>query len=97
MEIMPKISVVMPVFRGEQYLNEALESILLQSFTDFECIIVCDEPTPSTRQLLSRCQSEDTRVNVIYHDERIGLIASLNLGCRKSRGEYITQIGRAHV
>jgi glycosyltransferase involved in cell wall biosynthesis len=89
---MPRVSVVIPIFRGEQYFNEALESILLQSFTDFECIIVCDEPTPTTRQLLSQYQSEDARVSVIYHDERIGLIASLNLGCRESRGEYIARM-----
>jgi glycosyltransferase involved in cell wall biosynthesis len=90
--VMPRVSVIMPIFKGEQYLNEALESILLQSFTDFEYIIVCDEPVPTTRQLLSRYQSEDTRVRVIYHDERIGLIASLNLGCRESRGEYIARM-----
>jgi glycosyltransferase involved in cell wall biosynthesis len=91
-ETMPRVSVVMPVFRGEQYLREALESVLRQTFTDIECIIICDEPTPETNQLLSWYENEDTRVRVISNPRRIGLIASLNLGCRQSRGEYIARM-----
>lgn len=88
----PRVSVVMPVFRGEQYIREAMESVLRQTFTDFEFIIICDEPAPETMQLLSRYQSEDARVRVISHNNRIGLVQSLNLGCRESRGEYIARM-----
>lgn len=91
-EEMPRMSVVMPVFRGEQYLGEALESVLHQTYTDFECIIVCDEPAPETTEMFRDYQARDPRVRVIANTRRIGLIASLNLGCRESRGEYIARM-----
>jgi glycosyltransferase involved in cell wall biosynthesis len=87
----PKISVVMPVYKGDEYLSEAVDSILNQTFTDFEFIIICDDPTEKTRQILDKYKQSDSRINVCYQ-EREGLVNSLNRGCSLARGEYIARM-----
>lgn len=87
----PKVSVVMPVYKGDVYLSEAVESILNQTFPDFEFIIICDDPTDTTRQVLDKYQQSDSRIK-IYYQKREGLINSLNRGFSLARGEYIARM-----
>jgi glycosyltransferase involved in cell wall biosynthesis len=61
----PRISVVMGVYNGERYLRKAVESILRQSFADFEFIIVNDESSDATAHLLAEFKDRDSRVRVI--------------------------------
>lgn len=82
-----KISVVMSVYNGEDYLAEAVESILAQSYPDFEFIIVNDGSTDSTGDLLE--QFRDHRVRVVQLAQNIGAAAALNLAVRKARGSWI--------
>jgi glycosyltransferase involved in cell wall biosynthesis len=84
----PKVSVVMPVYNGDKYLSEAVDSILNQTFSDLEFIIICDEPTEKTRLILDKYQQNDNRVKINYQ-ERQGLVNSRNRGISLARGEYI--------
>jgi glycosyltransferase involved in cell wall biosynthesis len=88
----PLISVVMPVYAANyQYLKESIESILSQSFDDFEFIIICDDPSDKTKEIINEYQASDKRINVIYQ-KREGLVASLNKGFSMARGEYIARM-----
>jgi len=90
MEI-PKISVIMSVFNGEEYLEESIKSILNQTFKDFEFIIVNDGSTNRTEEILEKYQSKDPRIKIIVNEENIGLTKSLNKAIDISRGKYIAR------
>ena len=91
MTFSPLISVVMSVYNGEKYIPGAIQSILNQTFSDFEFIIINDGSTDSTSTILHRSEQVDGRIRV-YHQENRGLIASLNRGCRLARGKYIARM-----
>ena len=81
----------MTVFNGERFLREAVESILSQSFRDFEFIIIDDGSTDSSAVVLEFYRDQDARVRV-YHQENIGIVESLNRGCGLARGKYIARM-----
>lgn len=85
----PKISVIMSVYNGERYLREAIESVLNQSFTDFEFIIVNDASTDSSLEIIQ--SYDDERIKVIDNETNIGLTKSLNKAVKQARGEYIAR------
>ena len=86
-----KISVVMPAYNADiRYLREAVESILNQSFRDFELIVIDDGSTNETRDYLSSLS--DGRVRLIRNQTNIGVTKSLNIGLRAARGQYIARM-----
>ena len=85
----PRISVIMSVYNGERYLREAIESILNQTFADFEFIIVNDASTDSSLAIIQSYQDE--RIRVISNEINIGLTKSLNKAITEARGEYIAR------
>jgi glycosyltransferase involved in cell wall biosynthesis len=85
------VSVLMPVYNGENYLSEAVESILNQTFRDFELIIIDDGSTDRTAEILAEYERRDMRVR-LYSQARKGLIATLNRGIELSRGRYIARM-----
>ena len=87
----PKISVVMPAYNAAEYLDEAIRSILNQTFRDFEFIIINDGSTDDSISILDKQQKLDSRIRV-YHQENQGMIAALNRGCRLARGKYIARM-----
>ena len=87
----PPISVVMPVRNSAGVVAEAVESILNQTFRDFEFIIVDDGSTDSTSQTLCECAKRDSRIK-LYTQENCGLIATLNRYCRIAVGKYIARM-----
>ena len=87
----PLVSVVMPTYNSERFLKDAMESILNQTFEDFEFIIVADKSTDTSDAILDDFREKDDRIKV-FHQERIGLIASLNNGCRIAKGKYIARM-----
>jgi len=86
--MIPKVSVIMSVYNGEKYLREAMDSILNQTFTDFEFIIINDGSTDHTKQILE--SYTDSRIR-LFHQKNIGLTKSLNKGLRVANGEYIAR------
>jgi glycosyltransferase involved in cell wall biosynthesis len=84
----PKVSVVMSVYNSEKYLRESVNSVLNQSFTDFEFVIINDGSTDGTREILE--SYNDPRI-ILIHQENMGLTKSLNKGITLARGEYIAR------
>jgi len=85
----PKVSVIMSVYNGEKYLREAIESILNQTFTDFEFIIVNDGSTDSSLEIIK--SYDDERIKIIDNKKNIGLTKSLNKALKQACGEYIAR------
>ncbi len=88
---LPKISVVMPAFNAAEFLDEAVCSILNQTFRDFEFIIVDDGSTDDTARILQKYAKADSRVQV-FPQANEGMISALNRGCRLARGRYIARM-----
>ena len=85
----PKVSVIMSVYNGEKYLREAIDSILNQTFKDFEFLIINDGSTDSSREII--LSYDDPRIRLIDNKKNIGLTRSLNKGIQLARGEYIAR------
>ena len=88
---MTKVSVLMSVYNGERYLREAVESILGQTYTDFELIIVDDGSTDSTWQILTDYARLDSRIILTRKEKNFGLSHSLNMGLSLAQGEYVAR------
>jgi glycosyltransferase involved in cell wall biosynthesis len=84
----PRISVITPAYNVGSYIGEAIDSVLRQSFRDFEYIIVDDGSTDDTATIASRGMSSDPRIRVIQSDHS-GASAARNLGLSHARGEFI--------
>ncbi|WP_164076257.1 glycosyltransferase family 2 protein [Flavimarina sp. Hel_I_48] len=84
------ISIILPVYNGEQYLKEAIESCLNQTYTNFELIIVDDCSTDATLEVAKKYSGKDHRVSIISNEVNKKLPASLNIGHHEAKGEYLT-------
>lgn len=87
----PLVTVLMPVYNGEEYLCEAIESILNQTFRNFEFVIINDGSIDGTVAILTDYQRRDERIQV-WHQENQGLIAVLNKGLDLAQGRYIARM-----
>lgn len=85
----PKLSVIMSVYNGEKYLREAIESILNQTFTDFEFIIINDGSTDNSLAIIR--SYDDRRIRSLNNETNIGLTKSLNNALKVATGEYIAR------
>ena len=85
----PKVSVVMSCYNAEKYLRPAIESILNQTFSDFEFIIWNDGSSDATEEIIKNYA--DPRIRYFYH-ENTGLGKALNLACKEAIGEYIARM-----
>lgn len=85
---MSKISVIVPVYNTEMYLRECIESVLFQTFSDFELLLINDGSTDSSGNICDEYAEKDSRVRV-FHKENGGVTSARKLGILKSRGEYI--------
>ncbi len=85
-----KVTVLMSVYNGEKYLREAIDSILNQTFRDFEFLIINDGSTDRTIEILR--SYHDRRIKIINNERNMGLTKSLNKGLKMARGEYIARM-----
>jgi glycosyltransferase involved in cell wall biosynthesis len=88
--IEPRVTVLMPVYNGEEYVREAMESILSQTFKDFEFLIINDGSTDGSVEIILSFQ--DKRIRLIHNGKNLGLIQTLNKGIAHSRGEYVVRM-----
>lgn len=88
---MPQISVIVPVYKVEKYLHACVDSILAQTFSDFELILVDDGSPDNCGAICDEYAAKDSRVRVI-HQENQGLSGARNSGIDIAEGEYITFI-----
>lgn len=87
---MPKVSVILPVYNGEKYIRESIDSIINQTFTDWELIIVNDCSSDGTSEIVHAYEKQDKRIKVIDNTKNERLPRSLNIGFRKAMGDYLT-------
>ena len=85
-----KVTVLMPVYNGEKYLREAVDSILNQTYTNFDFLIINDGSTDNTLKILQ--SYNDNRIKIIDNKENLGLIQTLNKGLRLASGEFIARM-----
>ncbi|MDD3363439.1 MAG: glycosyltransferase [Syntrophomonas sp.] len=86
----PQVSVLMPVYNSERYLREAIDSILNQTFSDFEFIIVLDPSDDNSKTIIE--SYTDPRIILVQNDVKLGLALSLNQGLIIARGEYVARM-----
>ena len=86
----PSVSVVLPVWNAERYLAGAIESVLAQSFADFELLIVDDGSTDGSGASIRRYR--DHRIRHIENDKNLGVTRSLNLALERARGRYVARM-----
>ena len=85
-----KVSIIMPVYNSEKYLEEAINSVLGQSYSNFELIIVDDGSTDNSLNIAGEFAKEDKRVTIIALKENRGFAGARNEGLKRARGEFIT-------
>ena len=88
----PVVSVVMPAYNAEQYIRLAIDSVLSQTFRDFELIIVEDDFSDKTREIIEEYAAKDHRILPIFNEKNIGLTPSLNKGLETARGEFVARM-----
>lgn len=87
----PAISVILPVFNGARFLHGALDSVLSQTFSDFEIVAVDDGSTDRSVEILAEFAAHDSRIRVISRPNT-GIVGALADGCSASRGEYLARM-----
>ena len=87
----PAITVLLPAYNAERYIESAVQSILTQTFADFELIVIDDGSTDQTRAILEKLAARDARVHLISR-ANTGYVIALNEGLEKARGEYIARM-----
>ena len=87
----PKISIIMSVYNCEKYLQYSIDSIINQSFKDFEFIIIDDGSTDNSLKIIEEYQVKDERILLIKNKNNIGLAASLNKGIKLGKSKYIAR------
>ena len=84
----PELSIIVPIYKVEKYLEECIQSILGQTFTDFELILVDDGSPDACPQMCDAAAKKDSRVRVI-HQKNGGLSAARNTGIEAARGNWL--------
>ena len=81
------VSVILATYNRDKLIGKAIESVLNQTFSDLELIIVNDKSTDSTLKVLSKYAKRDSRIVVLNNEENVGQAKSLNRGIKESRGK----------
>ncbi len=87
----PKVTVLMSVYNSEEFIRPAIESILNQTFKDFEFLIINDGSKDDCRKIIDEYSKKDKRIRLVSRENK-GLVASLNEGISLAKGEYIARM-----
>lgn len=91
----PKVTVLMPVYNAGIYLQEAIESILKQTFSDFELLIINDGSTDQSAEVIARF--DDPRIRYVKNEKNIGLVKTLNKGLDLAQGIYVARMDQDDI
>ncbi|WP_295235789.1 glycosyltransferase family 2 protein [Veillonella sp.] len=86
----PFFSIIMPIYNAEKYLERAVESILKQTYSNFELILIDDQSTDSSYQICLNLAASDSRIEVCQTTVNSGAAATRNLGLRQIKGAYVS-------
>ena len=89
---MPKVSVLMSTYNDARFLPEALNSVLSQSFADWELLVINDASSDTTEEILRDYHSRDARINFSTNLSQKGLITNLNFALAKAQGEFVARL-----
>ncbi len=88
----PDISIILPVYNSGKYLEESIESILNQTFDNFELIIVYDKSNDNSKEIIEKYMKIDKRIIFIENETKSGIVNALNKGLEIARGQYIARM-----
>ena len=91
----PKVTVLMTVYNGQRYLKECMDSVLSQTFKEFEFLIVDDCSADSSMDMINSCR--DSRIRIIKNEKNLGQVVSLNIGLSSADGEYVARMDQDDV
>lgn len=86
---MPKVSIIVPCYNVEPWLNRCLDSLIGQTLSDIEIICIEDKSTDDTLKILKQYVKKDKRIKLIVHSRNMGVASSRNDGLKESKGQYI--------
>jgi len=92
MEKQPLVSIILPAYNSEKYIQRAVESALKQSYKNIEVIVIDDSPNDKTMDIISEIRKRDDRAVYVKNENRLGFVKSLNKGIRTAKGEYIARL-----
>ena len=84
----PKISIIIPIFNSEEFINECLNSLIRQTFKNFEVICINDDSNDNSLTILKEFEKKDERIH-IFSQKNTGAGIARNVGMEKSKGEYL--------
>ena len=87
-----KVSIIVPVYNVEKYIDQCMESICTQTYKRIEIVIVCDESTDDSSVKCRSWADKDQRIRLILNHQRKGLGAARNIGLRSATGRYIVYV-----
>src|SRR2546421_2516750 len=88
----PKVSVVMPVHNARRFIDQAIRSVLSQTFTDFEFIILDDNSTDGSGEVARAWARQDDRIRLFENQDRLGHSATSNLAVSLARSKYVARM-----
>src|SRR3989344_1852950 len=89
---MPLVSIILPAYNGAQWIAKAIESVLAQSFSDFELLIINDGSTDDTEVIARRFAGQDSRIRYIRNEHNLGIQRTRNISLEQSHCDYIAEI-----
>lgn len=93
MNTTPKITVILPIYNSKEYLNDAINSIIHQTYTDWEMLAINEYGSnDGSADIINKFSAIDDRIQLIQNDAKLGLAASLNKGIVLAKGEYIARM-----
>ena len=88
----PKVSIILPTYNGAKYIKRAIDSILSQSFSDWELLIIDDGSVDNTNDIIQKYMVNDSRIFLYKNEKNLGVQKSANKGLSVAKGEYIARI-----
>src|SRR5690242_9188533 len=89
---LPLVSVIIPCFNAEKFVEDAVHSIMQQSYPNLEIIAIDDCSTDSTLNALKKLCAEDARIKLLMNEKNLGLVSTLNKGINSAEGKYIARM-----
>jgi len=88
---LPEVSIIVPIYNSEKYLSRCLDSIISQTFDNFECVLIDDGSTDNSSFIYDRYGQSDNRI-IVIHQKNSGLSATRNRGMEIARGKYVCHV-----
>ena len=88
----PLVSVITPVYNREKYLVRCIESILEQTYSNFEFLIIDDKSSDNTLEIIKNYQLTDSRIKILENDKNLGATLSFNRGLDICQGKYLARM-----